>query len=296
MLPEIEKFQKWLRRKNPHASTHIHYVSDVRLFFAWANKPPGDVTVRDVDMYIEHSQRLGHAIATVNRRLASLRSFYLFLTLDSDDAPPNPVIPRRHFIRHGEHLPRDVEDSDLQKLFNVISQPRDRAMFILMLRCGLRVGEVRNLTLSDLYLQPTPGNLPRLWLHGKGDKHRVVYLASQPHAALLQWLDRRPKVESQAVFLNRFGNQLTVTGIQDRLAQYCHTAGLWLTCHQFRHTLGRHLIEARVPVTSIQRLFGHVRLRTTELYLHIANSQVQADYESAMKQVAERLLLKGGIA
>ena len=295
MLPEIEKFQKWLRRKSPHASTHIHYVSDVRLFFAWANKSPGEVTVRDVDEYIEHSQSKGHAIATVNRRLASLRSFYLFLTLDSDDAPPNPVIPRRHFIRHGERLPRDVEDADLQKLFEAINHSRDRAMFILMLRCGLRVGEVRNLMLGDLYLQPSPGNLPRLWLRGKGDKRRVVYLASQPHAALLQWLDVRPKVEDQAVFVNRFGKQLTVTGIQDRLAHYCEAAGLCLICHQFRHTLGRHLIEARVPVTSIQRLFGHVRLRTTELYLHIANSQVQADYESAMEQVAERLLLEGGV-
>jgi site-specific recombinase XerC len=296
MLPEIEKFQKWLRRKSPHASTHIHYVSDVRLFFAWASKSPGEVTVRDVDVYIEHSQREGHAIATVNRRLASLRSFYLFLTLDSDDAPPNPVNPGRHFIRHGERLPRDVEDSELQTLFDVIQNLRDRAMFILMLRCGLRVGEVRNLTLGDLYLQPSPGSLPRLWLHGKGDKYRVVYLASQPHAALLQWLDVRPKVADQAVFVNRFGKQITVTGIQDRLAHYCQATGLWLTCHQFRHTLGRHLLEARVPVTSIQKLFGHVRLETTELYLHITNRQVQSDYDSAMQQVADRLLLKGGAA
>jgi site-specific recombinase XerD len=295
MLPEIEKFQKWLRRKNPHASTHVHYVSDVRLFFAWAGDSPGAITVRDVDVYIEHCQHAGHSIATVNRRLASLRAFYLFLALDSDDAPPNPVLLRRHFIRQGQRLPRDVEDSALQQLFDVIDHPRDRAMFLLMLRCGLRVGEVRSLTLSDLYLQPTPGNLPRLWLRGKGGKQRLVYLASQPHAALLQWLDVRPRVVDQAVFLNRFGRQLTVTGIQNRLARYCQEAGLWLTCHQFRHTLGRHLLEARVPVTSIQRLFGHVRLRTTELYLHISNSQVQADYDAAMQQVTARLLLKGGV-
>lgn len=296
MLPEIEKFKKWLRRKSPQSSTHIHYVSDVRLFFAWAQKPLTAITARDVDVYIEQHQLEGHSIATINRRLASLRAFYRFLALDADGAPANPVIPYRHFIRHGERLPRDVEDSELQKLFDVIRSPRDRAMFILMLRCGLRVGEVRNLTLSDLYLQPTSGNLPRLWLHGKGDKYRVVYLATQPHAALLQWLDLRPKVEDQAVFINRFGTQFTVTGIQDRLAHYCREAGLWLTCHQFRHTLGRHLVEARVPVTSIQQLFGHVRLQTTELYLHISNNQIQADYDSAMQQVTHRLLLKGGEA
>jgi integrase/recombinase XerD len=296
MLPEIEKFQKWLRRKSPHTSTSIHYVSDVKLFFAWVDQPPDHVTTREVDLYIEHSQQAGHAIATVNRRLASLRAFYLFLALESDGAPPNPVLPRRHFIRHGERLPRDVEDADLQKLFKVMEQPRDRAMFLLMLQCGLRVSEVRNLTLNDLYLQPASSQLPRLWLRGKGGKHRVVYLASHAHAALLQWLEVRPKVEAQAVFVNRFGRQLTVTGIQDRLAHYCRATDLWITCHQFRHTLGRHLVEARVPVTSIQRLFGHSRLRTTELYLHITNSQVQADYEAAMEHVTQRLLLKGGDA
>jgi site-specific recombinase XerD len=66
---------------------------------------------------------------------------------------------------------------------------------------------------------------------------------------------------------------------------------MWVTCHQFRHTFGRHLVEARVPVTTIQKLMGHARLRTTEVYLHISDKQVQADYESAMQHVMERLSL-----
>jgi site-specific recombinase XerD len=64
---------------------------------------------------------------------------------------------------------------------------------------------------------------------------------------------------------------------------------LWITCHQLRHTFGRHLTEARVPLTTIQRLLGHARLRTTEVYLHISDSQVQADYETAMREVDRRL-------
>jgi hypothetical protein len=55
MLPEIARFQKWLRRKAPHTSTHIHYTNDLKLFFAWLAKNPGEVTVRDVDAFIEHS-------------------------------------------------------------------------------------------------------------------------------------------------------------------------------------------------------------------------------------------------
>jgi site-specific recombinase XerC len=291
MLPEIDRFNKWLRRKSPHTTTALHYTSDLNLFFAWADKPPNAITLCEVDAFIEHCQHEGHSIATVNRRLAAIRAFYHFLEVERDDAPRNPVLPRRHFIRQGRRLPRDVEDARMQQLFTVITAPRDRAMFLLMLRCGLRVGEVRNLTMSDLYLQPTPGHLPRVWLHGKGGGQRVVYLSAQALAALKVWLDVRPNVKDDAVFLNRFGRRLTVTGIQVRLARYCRQAGVWITCHQFRHTFGRHLAEARVPVTSIQRLFGHTRLRTTELYFHISDAQVQTDYEAAMADVARRLPL-----
>jgi site-specific recombinase XerD len=293
MLSEIEQFQKWLRRKAPHSSTSIHYINDLEQFFAWLHKSPEDVTVWDVDAFIEHCQQQGHAIATINRRLASLRSFYQFLAMMHEDAPANPVRPKRHFIQVGQHLPRDVQDSDLQQLFLVIESPRDRAMFLLMLRCGLRVGEVRNLSMDDLYLYSIPGSLPRLWLHGKGGKERVVYLSSQAMKALEAWLAVRPESKEQAVFLNRFGKRLTITGIQLQLASYCQKAGLWITCHQFRHTFGRHLIEARVPVTTIQKLMGHARINTTEIYLHIADKQVQEDYEAAMEQVMERLSLEG---
>jgi len=274
MLVEIEQFAKWLRRKSPHTSTAVHYTNDLELFFAWADKPPDQITLRDVDAFIEHSQQQGHSIATVNRRLAALRSFYHFLEIENDEAKPNPVIPKRHFIRQGRRLPRDAQDAEIEKLFAVITGERDRAMFLLMLRCGLRVGEVRTLSLNDLYLQPTPGSLPRLWIQGKGGSQRVAYLSAQPLTALKAWLALRPPVEEQAVFLNRFGTRFTVTGIQLRLAEYCHEADVWITCHQFRHTFGRHLAEAHVPITSIQRLFGHARLRTTQVYLHISDSQV----------------------
>ena len=291
MLSEIEQFQKWLRRRAPHSSTHIHYASDLELFFNSSSKTVSNVTMQDVDQFIEQSQTKGHAIATINRRIAALCSFYRFLAMMSDDAPSNPVRPRRHFMHQGKRLPRDVKDEDLARLFAVVDSRRDRAMFLLMLRCGLRVGEVRNLSMSDLYLYSVLGNLPRMWLHGKGDKERVVYLSSQAMNALEAWLEIRPNESEQAVFMNRSGRRLTVTGIQLQLAIYCQRAGVWLTCHQLRHTFGRHLVEARVPITTIQKLMGHARIRTTETYLHISDQQVQADYEAAMEQIMERLSL-----
>ncbi|HUH96066.1 MAG TPA: tyrosine-type recombinase/integrase, partial [Anaerolineales bacterium] len=191
-----------LRRKSPKSSTAIHYGNDLKLFFAWSNKSYLDVKVQDIDAFIEHSLNKGHTIATVNRRLCALRSLYHFLEIQSETAPRNPVIPKRHFIRKGERLPRDVEDPILEGLFSVINNVRDRAMFLLMLRCGLRVGEVRNLSLSDLYLEPTFGSLPRLWLYGKGNKQRVVYLSAQALAALQNWLLRRPVKVSKIQEIN----------------------------------------------------------------------------------------------
>jgi site-specific recombinase XerD len=296
MVSEIDRFGKWLRRRSPHSTTHRHYTSDLTLFFAWAGTAPSAVGLRDVDAYVEHCQGLGHAVATVNRRLAALGAFYRFLALESDDAPPNPVLPHRHFVRQGRRLPRDVQDDDLARLFAVIAAPRDRAMFLLMLRCGLRVGEVRNLSLPDLYLQPVSGSLPRLWLRGKGGSDRVAYLSPEALAAVRAWLAARPAGDDPALFLNRFGARLTVTGIQDRLAHYCRQAGLWLTCHQLRHTFARHVIEAGMPVTSVQRLLGHVRLRSTETYLHISDRRVQADYEAAMAHLTAHLEPAGGAA
>jgi len=291
MLTEVVGFHKWLRRKSPHTSTALHYSSAVQLFFHWADRPPAAITLREVDAFIEHCQQQGHSIATVNRRLAALRSFYHFLGLDGDNAPPNPVLPKRHFIQPGRRLPRDVEDATLIRLFEVITEPRDRAMFLLMVRGGLRVGEVRNLSLSDLYLQP-PG-LPRLWLHGKGGVQRVAYLSAQSVTVLKDWLAIRPhSPDEEAVFLNHQGRRLTVTGIQFILAGYCREAGIWLTCHQLRHTFGRHLVEVGVPVTTIQQLLGHARLRTTQLYTHISDQQVQADYQAAMAQLTQRLALE----
>lgn len=295
MLLEVARFSKWLRRRSPHTTTPIHYTNDLDLFFRWIHKPPHEITVKDIDAYIEHCQtNLGHAIATVNRRLAAIRSFYHFLEVESDDAPPNPVLPKHHFIRQGRRLPRDAEDADVERLFAAIDSPRDRAMVLLMLRCGLRVREVRNLSLGDLYLNPSNGNLPRLWLNGKNGSQRVVYLSSQALTALEAWLTIRPNVESQAVFVSRLKRRMTVTAIQMRLMRHCHQAGVWITCHQLRHTFARHLVEAGMPVTSIQKLLGHERLRTTQIYLHISDTLVQADYEAAMVQVIQRLSLNGG--
>ncbi len=111
MYKEATQFTRWLQCKHPHTSTHIHYASDLRLFFAWANKPPDEITVKDVDTYITHAQAEGHAIATINRRLTALSAFYQFLCIHANNPPTNPVIPRRYCIKQGRRLPCKIYSS-----------------------------------------------------------------------------------------------------------------------------------------------------------------------------------------
>jgi len=218
MLVQIEEFVNWVRRRNPEARTWKDYGYDLRFFVeVVGDRPPEEITFRNVDRFVSAQSQRGFKATTINRRLAAVMALYMFLS-EEDDALVCPVLPRRHHLREPQRLPRPMQEDDLKRFFAVITNIRDRAMFLLMLRCGLRVGEVRNLSMNDLYLYSVSGNLPRLWLHGKGDRERVVYLSSQAMTALEAWLEIRPNGAEQAVFVNRSGKRLTVTGIQLQLA------------------------------------------------------------------------------
>jgi site-specific recombinase XerD len=193
MLTEIETFVNWLRRRNPAARTWRDYRGDLTQFAAiTGDRPPGAIAFRDVDRFVAQQVALGLQPSTVNRRLAAITAFYSFLA-DEDPGLVCPVLPHRHDLKERQRLPRPVQDDDLARFFAVVDNVRDRAMFLLMLRCGLRISEVAHLQLADLYLhEPNP----RLVAHGKGSKDRSVYLSPQAERALRAWLAERPSLPS----------------------------------------------------------------------------------------------------
>jgi site-specific recombinase XerD len=284
-LSEIEDFRKYWRRRKPSSSTAIHYSSDVHIFFKWAEgRSPDAVTVHDVDRFIVRQQSLGHAPATITRRLIALRMFYDYLAYARDQAVENPVVPRRHYICSGRHLPRDLTEEVIQRLFGAIGEHRrDRAIFTLMLHAGLRVGEVAALELNQIDVATR--RTPHLRLTGKGQRERIVYLSATAAHYLREYLAERPSGASERVFLNHHGQPMTITGIQWQLARHCRQASIWLTCHQLRHTFATRLIAAAVPVTSVQKLLGHASLRTTQLYIEVADTQVERDYHAGMQKL-----------
>jgi len=122
---------------------------------------------------------------------------------------------------------------------------------------------------------------PRLRIHGKNDRERAVYLSAETVTALRQYLSKRPKVLHEIVFLTFAEQGIGVRGVQKRLQRYRKVAGVELTAHQLRHNFANNLVLADVPVTSIQKLLGHVWVGTTQNYIAANDSKVKADFIKA---------------
>lgn len=290
MQAAITRFIQHVAQRSPNRSTATHYENDLHLFAHQVDKPPRQVTVQDVSTFVTAQSAQGLKPKTINRRLATLRSFFEFLAIEAgDEIWPNPVIWSHHRIRPGSHLPKDLSDEAIQRLLAEVKHPRDRAMISVMLDLGLRVGEVATLEVGDYEPATTPGQSARLRVQGKGDKERIVWLLPDVAAVLEAWLKERPQGPCQAIFLTRRGQAFSVRGIQERVEHYARQAGLRATCHQLRHTCARRLAEGGMPLASLASWLGHATPSTTQVYIDGANLSVRADYEIARNRLqAER--------
>jgi site-specific recombinase XerD len=282
MLVEIDQFVNWVRRRNPQARTWRDYGYDLHQFveIVW-DRCPREVTFRDIDHFIAVQAERGFKPTTINRHLAAILALYLYLSAE-DDHLVCPVIHHRHHLRQPERLPRPMPEEELYQFFSVISDIRDRAMFLLMLRCGLRISEVASLLLADLYLDET---YPRLLIRGKGSRERAVYLSPQAESALREYLSIRPSAQSDFVFLSYQLKGLSTTAIHLRLIRYRKTSAISITAHRLRHTFANDLLQADVPVTTIQKLMGHRWIETTQIYVQANDHQVQQDYYAACPKI-----------
>lgn len=284
---EIERFGQYLQRRAPGRRTAIDYVSDVRQFTAFCPKLWTEVTMSDIDAFVDQQRQAGLGAATIKRRVAGLKVFFDFLAEESGDlAWPNPVRFKRHAGKQPKRLPRDLSNEQVERLWAVISAPRDRAWFALMLRAGLRVGEVVKLKLRDLLSRPQAKQPARLRVCGKGQKERIVLLTADAWAVLQEWLQQRPPREHETVFLNARGQPLTNSGIEWLLRGYGQTVGLTVTPHQLRHTFARQLTEGGMPLTSLGQLLGHAQISTTQIYTAGADPELAQAYQTAMAQLA----------
>jgi len=282
---ELIRYRRSLKRKNYSTHTVKSYLNILDQFTRWLTVPLSEVTRKEIGAYVDHLLRRRRTPKTITCHLQTIRLFFDYLMNEEGRSILNPVT--RISLRLPKALPRHLKDDQVRRLFDGITDLRDRAMFMLMLRCGLRVQEVAELTVDAVEYQ----RRQIFVFHGKGAKDRVVYMSEDARSALLAYLAKRSS-KARGLFLVQKGpmrgKPLSVRGIQKRIEYYARESGLNVSCHRLRHTMATQLLNADADLATIQDLLGHGQITTTQRYCRVANLKVQRDYYKAMEVVLQR--------
>jgi site-specific recombinase XerD len=282
---ELVRYRRSLKRKNYSSHTVKSYLNILGQFIRWLTVPLSEVTPKEIGAYVDHLLRKRRRPKTITCHLQTIRLFFDYLTNEEARSMLNPVT--RISLRLPKPLPRHLKDDQVRRFFDGITDLRDRAMFMLMLRCGLRVQEVAELTTDAIEY----GRRQIFVFHGKGAKDRVVYMSEDARLALLAYLAKRSS-KARGLFLVQKGpmrgKPLSVRGIQKRIEYYARKSVLSVSCHRLRHTMATQLLNADADLATIQDLLGHSQITTTQRYCRLANLKVQRDYYKAMQIVLQR--------
>ncbi|HUL21556.1 MAG TPA: tyrosine-type recombinase/integrase [Thermodesulfobacteriota bacterium] len=283
---ELVQYRRALKRKNYSVHTVKSYLNILDQFMRWLTVPLSEVSRKEIGAYVDHLLRKRRTPKTITCHLQTIRLFFDYLSHEEGRSILNPVT--RISLRLPKPLPRHLKDDQVRKFFEGITDLRDRAMFMLMLRCGLRVQEVAGLTIDAIEYQ----RRQIFVFHGKGAKDRVVYMSEDARSALLAYLEKRSS-KARGLFLVQKGlmrgKPISVRGIQKRIEYYARQSGLNVSCHRLRHTMATQLLNADADLATIQDLLGHGQITTTQRYCRVANLKVQRDYYKAMQVVLQTM-------
>jgi site-specific recombinase XerD len=281
----LDRFRLYLERRQFSGHSIASYTCDLRLFFAEIAVPLAQVSFREVDQFVEHQHHHGRSWATINRRLNALKHFFDFC-LDQQWVLGNPVKPS-HFVRRGRPLPKALSREQVQRLFAQIEHPMDRALFLVILRCGLRVSEVAQLKLEHIDWEQQALHV----VQGKGRKDRCVYLSPDAVASVQQCLAQHPGAQAQgSVFWNRKRAErpLSVKAIQKKMERYAKAAGIIASCHSLRHTFASNLLEHGAEVVAIRDFLGHSQIASSERYAKLSSQKIKQEYMRTMQKILKQ--------
>jgi site-specific recombinase XerD len=281
----LDRFRLYLERRQFSGHSIASYTCDLRLFFAEIAVPLAQVSFREVDQFVEHQHHRGRSWATINRRLNALKHFFDFC-LDQQWVLGNPVKPS-HFVRRGRPLPKALSREQVQRLFAQIEHPMDRALFLVILRCGLRVSEVAQLKLEHIDWEQQALHV----VQGKGRKDRRVYLSPDAVASVQQCLTQHPGARAQGyVFWNRKRAErpLSVKAIQKKMERYAKAAGIIASCHSLRHTFASNLLEHGAEVVAIRDFLGHSQIASSERYAKLSSQKIKQEYMRTMQKILKQ--------
>lgn len=274
-------FKAWLQlEKSLSEHSVAAYLHDVELlsqYLALAEKKlaPADITLTDLQQFIQWLSKLGLSANSQARIISGIRGFFKYclteqlVTVDPAALLESPKIPR--------HLPDTLSVDEIEKMLNVIdvSNPegvRNKAMLETLYSCGLRVSELIHLHLSDYF----PGDA-FIRVVGKGNKERLIPIGrSAIHYIDLYVQHIRPQVKIKPgaedhIFLNRRGSFLSRVMIFYIIKSTAQQAGITkiISPHTFRHSFATHLVEGGADLRAVQEMLGHESITTTEIYTHL---------------------------
>ena len=237
----------------------------------------------DLEAFIEHEQDRGMNISTVRTRLASIVAFLHFLL--EQDIIPATVFKKRIRLKLPDALPRAMHPQDVKKLLSMIDHTRDRALFFLLLRTGIRIGEALGLTMNDVDLKERKVNL---FLGEKNDMGRVVYLSNDAVFCLKRWFKwRDPEKRYLSSTVKAMLPSATAPPGHD-LSNIWRKQGLahkGYTVHCLRHTYASELLNAGMRLEVLQQLMGHQDIEMTRRYARLTDRTREEEYFKAMAMI-----------
>lgn len=272
-----------LYRRNCRPNTIRSRFGAILLFLRFLKIRSGKdlqaATRQDVSCFIEHEQDRGLMPRSVDNRLKALGAFFGFL-VEREILHPD-VLKRKIRIKIPDALPRAIDPQDIQQLLAVIQKPRDRAMLLVLLRTGMRIGELLDTRLSDLNLRE---KRIEIFEAPKNRSGRVVYISEDAHLALSKWLKLR-KPESLYLFHGPGGRPLSYEAARARFKKYLDKAGRshqGYTLHCLRHTYASELLNAGMRLECLQQLLGHSSIEQTRRYARLTDNTRKEEYFRAM--------------
>ena len=285
----IKRFRRYLRLERSYSENTLDaYMRDIDKLRVFISKRDDsdrsllNVTLEDLQEFLASLFDLGISPRSQARIISGLRTYYKFLMLDGfTENDPTELLESP---KQGEHLPEVLSVEQVDDMLSAIdlSKPegqRNHAIIEMLFSCGLRVSELVNLKLSNLYIDEG-----FIRVFGKGSKERLVPISRRAIDDLRYWFIDRNALsikpgEQDYVFLNRRGAHLTRTMILIMIKKTAADAGIKKTVspHTLRHSFATALLEGGADLRSIQAMLGHERIGTTEIYTHLDMSHIRED-------------------
>jgi integrase/recombinase XerD len=288
----VEQYLRHQYRRNCKANTLKQSATSLVQFLTFFSGK-GNIVLEqlsrdDIEAFVEDLQDRGMKPTTVNTRLRGVYAFLRYLILEYKIVSWE-LMERKIRLKLPDRLPRAIDAQHLQQLLAVIDTPRDRALILLLLRTGMRIGELLHCKVDEVDLAEQK---ILIYQSDKTSAGRAVYYSDDAQQALLAWLRTRDPLKQQ-LFYGRYTNPLCYEAARSIFIKYLQKAGLQhngYTLHCLRHTFATDLLNARMPLECLRVLLGHSNLEITRRYARLSDKTREDEYFAAMQRI-----LKGDV-